>query len=232
MHPTDKTARIAGALYLALVVIAPFALIYVPSKLIVRGDATATAGNILAHEMLFRIGIVVDLIATVIFICLGIALYRLLRDVNRTQAWLMVAFVLVSSAVAFVTAVNELAALILFRGADFLSVFNKEQLNALGMLFLRVRGQDIAVNELFWGLWLFPFGVLVIQSRFLPRILGWWLILNGFAYVATSFTDLLAPQYSGAISKITLPAMLGEVAIMLWLLIKGANVKRLPAVAE
>jgi len=232
MHSTDKAARIAGAIYLSLVVFAPFSLIYVPNKLIVRGDATATAGNILTHEMLFRYGVFSDLIATVIFICLGIALYRLLRDVNRTQAWLMVSFVLVSSAVAFVNVVNELAAIILFQGGDFLSVFSKEQLNALGMLFIRVHGQGIRVNELFWGLWLFPFGVLVMQSRFLPRILGWWLILNGFAYVATSFTDLLAPQYSDLISKITFPAMLGEVAIMLWLVIRGANVKQLPAAAS
>jgi len=232
MHPTVKAARIAGAIYLSLVVIAPFALIYVPSKLIVRGDAATTAGNILAHQMLFRSAIVVDLIATVIFICLGVALYRLLRSVNQTQAWLMVAFVLVSSAVAFVNVVNELAALILFQGADFLSVFSKEQLNAMGMLFIRVHGQGIRVNELFWGLWLFPFGILVMRSRFLPRILGAWLILNGFAYVAMSFTDLLAPQYSDLVSKIAFPALLGEMAIMLWLVIMGANVKRLPAAAS
>src|SRR3974377_1596378 len=178
MHSTDKAARIAGAIYLSLVVFAPFSLIYVPNKLIVRGDATATAGNILTHEMLFRYGVFSDLIATVIFISLGIALYRLLRDVNRTQAWLMVSFVLVSSAVAFVNVVNELAAIILFQGGDFLSVFSKEQLNALGMLFIRVHGQGIRVNELFWGLWLFPFGVLVMQSRFLPRLLGWSMHTN------------------------------------------------------
>lgn len=229
MHPTVKAARIAGAIYLSLVVIAPFALIYVPNKLIVRGDATATAGNILAHEMLFRSAIVIDLISTVIFICLGLALYRLLCEVDRTQAGLMVAFVLVSSAIAFMDAVYELGAIILFQGGDFLSVFSKEQLNAMGMLFIRLHGQGIRVNELFWGLWLFPFGILVMRSRFLPRILGAWLILNGFAYVATSFTDLLAPQYSGLVSKISFPAMLGEIAIMLWLLIKGANVKELPA---
>lgn len=232
MHPTVKAARLAGAIYLSLVLIGPFALIYVPNKLIVRGDATATAGNILAREMLFRFGIIADLIATVIFICLGIALYRLLNGVNKTQAWLMVSFVLVSSAIAFMNAVNNLAALILFRGADFLSTFSKVQLESLGMLFIRLHGQGIVVNEMFWGLWLLPFGVLVFQSRFLPRILGIWLALNGFAYLAISFTDLLAPQYSDLLSKITFPAMLGEVAIMLWLLIRGANVRALPAAAS
>src|SRR5271157_4209922 len=99
MHPTDKAARVAGAVYLSMVLTAPFSLIYVPSKLIVRGDATATASNILAHETLFRFGIVADLISSVIFICLGIALYRLFSGVNKTLASLMVALVLVSAAV-------------------------------------------------------------------------------------------------------------------------------------
>lgn len=232
MHPTDKAARIAGAIYLSLVLTAPFSLIYVPNKLIVRGDAAATASNVLSHEMLFRVAIVGDLISTVIFICLGLALYRLFRGVNQMQAWLMLAFVLVSAAVAFSNGVNNLAAIILFRGGDFLSVFSKEQLNALGMLFIRNHGQGIRVNEMFWGLWLFPFGVLVIQSRFLPRILGWWLIVNGFAYLAMSFTDLLVPQYSALVSKITFPALLGEMAIMLWLVIKGAKVEGLAATAS
>ncbi len=232
MHPTDKAARVAGAIYLSLVVFAPFSLIYVPSKLIVRGDATATASNFLAHEMLFRYGIAADLISTVIFICLGIALYRLLRGVDQTQAWLMVAFVLVSSAVGFLNVLNNIAAFILFRGGAFLSVFQKPQLESLGMLFLRLHSQGIVIDEIFWGLWLLPFGVLVYKSGFLPRILGAWLILNGFAYVALSLTSLLAPQYDDVVSRVTFPILFGEMAIMLWLVIKGANVQRLPVPAS
>jgi len=232
MHPTDKAARVAGAIYLSLVAIAPFSLIYVPNKLIVHGDATATAANFLAHEMLFRYGIVVDLISTVIFICLGIALYRLLRGVNQTQAWLMVAFVLVSSAVGFMNVLNNIAAFTLFRGGEFLAVFEKPQLESLGMLFLRLHSQGIVIDEIFWGLWLLPFGVLVYQSRFLPRILGAWLILNGFAYVGLSLTALLAPQYNALVNRITFPILFGEIAIMLWLVIKGAKVHPLPAAAS
>ena len=228
MHPTDKTARIAGAIYLSMVVIGPFSLIYVPGKLIVKESAGATAANFLAHETLFRYGVVADLIGTVIFICLGIGLYRLLRGVNRTQAWLMVAFVLVSSAVGFLNVVNNIAAFTLFRGGEFLTVFQKPELESLGMLFLRLHHEGIVIDELFWGLWLFPFGVLVYQSRFLPRILGAWLILNGFAYVALSFTSLLAPQYIALVGRITFPILFGEMAMMLWLLIRGADVKALP----
>ena len=91
MHPTDKAARVAGAVYLSMVVTAPFSLIYIPSALFVRGNATATANNILAHETLFRLGIVADLITSVIFICLVLALSRLLSGVNKTSASLMVA---------------------------------------------------------------------------------------------------------------------------------------------
>ncbi len=231
MHPTAKAARVAGAIYLSLVVIAPFSLMYVPSKLIVRGNASVTAGNIVAHEMLFRFSIVADLISTVIFICLGIALYRLLNEVNRTQASLMMGFVLVSSAVGFMNVLNNIAALILFRGGDFLAVFQKPQLESLGMLFLRLHDHGIIIDEIFWGLWLLPFGALVMRSRFLPRILGAWLILNGFAYVALSVTGLLLPQYQGVVYHFIFPILFGEMAIMLWLLIKGARMERLPVPA-
>ena len=231
MHPTDKAARVAGAIYLLLVVTAPFSLMYVPSKLIVRGNATTTASNILAHEMLFRFSIVADLISTVIFICLGVALYRLLSELNKTQAWLMMALILVSSAVGFMNVLNNVAALILFRGADFLAVFQKPQLESLGMLFLRLHDHGIMMDEIFWGLWLLPFGLLVMRSRFLPRILGAWLIVNGFAYVALSFTSLLWPQHQGMVYRIIFPVLFGEMAIMLWLLIKGAKVDRLPVPA-
>src|SRR5438093_7163140 len=144
MNPTKQAARIAGAIYLSMVFTAAFSLIYVPSKLIVRGNAAATADNILAHETMFRLAIFGDLIGQVIFICLSIALYRLLSNVNKTWAALMVAFVLVSAAVGFLNTLNNIAALILFRGGDFLSVFDKAQLNALRYLLIRLPGQGLS----------------------------------------------------------------------------------------
>src|SRR5216683_4767330 len=116
MHPTDKAARVAGAVYLSMAVTAPFSLIYIPRTLIVRGNATATANNILAHETLFRLGIVADLVSSVIFIFLVLALYRLLSGVNKTHAFVMMAVVLVSVAVGFMNVLNNIAALTLFRG--------------------------------------------------------------------------------------------------------------------
>ena len=146
MHPLKKAARIAGAIYLSMVVTGPFSLIYVPNKLIVRGNATGTADSILAHETKFRLAILADLIGAVIFICLGIALYKLLSGVNRTWAGLMIAFVLVSAAVGFLNTLNNIAALTLFRGADFLAVFDKPQRDALAYLFVRLHSQGILIN--------------------------------------------------------------------------------------
>ena len=231
MHPTDKTARIAGALYLSMAIPAPFSLLYLPGKLIVPGNAAATASNILGSEALFRLGIVAELASAIIFLFLVMALYRLLSGVNQNHARLMVGLVLVSVAITFANMVNNIAALILARGADFLSVFDKPQREALALLFLRLHGQGNLVNQIFWGLWLLPFGVLVMRSRFLPRILGVLLIVNGVAYVVISLTSLLLPRYGNVIFNASLPALLGELWIMLWLVIKGVNVQRLPAAA-
>jgi len=233
MHPTDKAARVAGLLYPLMGIPAVFSFFYVPRKLIVPGNATATANKILASEMLFRLGIVAWLIAAVFFLFLVMALYRLLSGVNKNHARLMVGLVLVSVAITFANALNNISALTLFRGADYLSVFDKPQREALAMLFLRLHGQGLAVNDIFWGLWLFPFGLLVMRSRFLPRILGLLLIVNCFAYVAISVTSLLLPAYGNVVFRASMPALLGELWIMLWLLIKGANVQRLaPAAAS
>ena len=127
------------------------------------------------------------------------------------------------SAIDFLIVLNDAAVLILVRGADFLSVFDKPQRDALAMLFLRIHGQGILAAEIFWGLWLFPLPILVYRSRFLPRFLGVWLIINGFAYVAISLTGLLLPQYEDMISNIAFPALTGELVFVLWLLIKGAK---------
>jgi hypothetical protein len=232
MHPIKKTARIAGAIYLSMVITGPFSLIYVPGKLIVQGNATATAANVLAHDTMFRLAIVAGLFGQIIFICLAVALYRLLGDVSKNWARLMVGLVLVSAAVGFVDELNNLGARILFRGGEFLSVFDRAQLDALGMLFIRLHGQGIMIAEIFWGLWLFPFGLLVFRSRFLPRWIGVWLMINCFGYVILSMTSLFFHAYTDKLFLWLQPVLFGELAIMLWLLIRGAKVPplELPAV--
>src|SRR5690348_12623919 len=231
MHPTNKAARIAGAVYLSFVLTAPFSMLYVPGKLIVSGNAAATAENILAHETMFRMSIFGDLIGQVIFICLGVAFYHLLSEVNKTWALLMLGFVITSAAVCFLNVINDLAALILFRGGEFLSVFDKPQREALAMLFLRLYGHGQFIAEIFWGLWLFPLGLLIYRSGFIPRLIGGWLMVNCFGWLALSFTALFFKQNYNALFGYMQPVLFGEMALMLYLLVRGANVKMLPVEA-
>ena len=230
MTTLSRNARIAGLLYLTLLT-APLRLIYIPSKLIVHGNAAATAANIGAHETLFRLGILSDLFTAVMGIFLTLALYRLFKGVDQFLAALMVILgALMVTPIYFLNTLNDAATLLLVRGADFLSAFDKPQREALAMFFLRLHGHGVLVNEVFWGLWLFPFGLLVYKSRFLPRILGVWLVLNCFAYVAQSIVGIVWPQYLDAVSNYAFPVMFGELAIMLWLVIMGAK-ERQPVAA-
>lgn len=224
MTSTNRDARIAGFLYLLITFAAPLRLIYIPSILFVHGNATATASNIAAHETLFRFGIVGDLFCGTLCIFIALALYRLFKGVDQSLAVLMVIFGgVLPAAIDFFVVLSDAAALILVRGADFLSVFNKPQQDALAFLFLRMHDQEILAAEIFWGLWLFPLAILVYRSRFLPRFLGVWLIINGFAYLAMSLTGLLLPHSADLVAKITFPALLGELAFELWLVIMGAK---------
>lgn len=231
MNSSRNPGRVAGFLYLLLLA-APLRLVYIPSKLFVHGDATATANNILAHETLFRLGILGDLFCGTVLIFLVLAFYRLFQGVDQYLAVLVIILGgVLPAAIDFFNVLNDAAALILVRGADFLSVFDKPQRDALAMLFLRLHGQEVVAAEILWGLWLFPLGILTYRSRFLPRFLGVWLIINGFAYLLASFTGLLLPQYEVRVSNYAFPALFGELALMLWLVIKGAKPKAVDAAA-
>ncbi len=223
MSSAENPGRFAGLLYVLASIVGFFAMGYVPGKLIVHGNAAATASNIAAHETLFRLGIAAQLIGQAGFIFVALALYDLLKGVNRRHASLMVTLIVVSIPIAFLNELNSIAALILVRGADFLSTFEKPQRDALAMLFLNLHGQGLVAAEIFWGLWLFPLALLVYRSRFLPRFLGVWLALAGFAWVILSLTGVLLPQYYDKVFTYTQPAVFGELAFMFWLLIKGAR---------
>ena len=233
MSSTRNPGRVAGFWYLLLVVIGPLRLIYIPGKLFVKGNAAATVNNIAVHEWLFRFGIVGDLLCGVILIFLTLAFYRLFKQVDQYLAVLVVIFGGVMPAVIdFVGVVSDAAALMVVRGADFLSAFDKPQRDALAMLFLKLRDHQNTAAEILWGVWLFPLAVLVYRSRFLPRFLGVWLVINGFAYVIMSFTGELLPQYQGKVFIFSQPALFGELALMLWLVIKGAKPQPLDAAAS
>jgi hypothetical protein len=216
-------ARVAGLLYLALAFFGAFGILYVRSALVVPGDAAATAGNILRSETLFRIGFVSDLIGQTIFIFLVLALYRLLKPVDRAQALLMVILALVAVPIAMLNLVNQAAALVLVGGADYLAVFDPAQRAALALLFLELQGHGVSIAQIFWGLWLFPLGYLVFRSGFLPRLLGLLLMIGCFGYLVDFFTGSLLPDSGMTVSQFT---FIGELLLPLWLLIKGVNVER------
>ena len=224
MRVTRNPGRVAGFWYLLLIIVGPLRLIYIPSKLFVQGNAAATVNNIAAHEMLFRLGIASELAGAIILIFLTLAFYRLFVGVDRTLAVLVVVFGGVMPAVIyFVGVVDDFGTLIVVRNADFLSVFDKAQRDALAMLFLKLRDSQNTAAEVLWGVWLFPLAVLVYKSKFLPRFLGVWLAIGGLAYVSLSIAGTLWPQYQGAVFVFSQPATFCEIALTLWLLIKGAN---------
>ena len=223
MNPTRNPGRFAGSLYLLFSIVGFFAMMYVPSKLIVHGNAAATASNIAASETLFRLGIAAQLVCHAGFIFVVLALYDLLKGVNRRHASLMVILLVVQIPIAFLNELNSIAALFLVRGADFLSVVEKPQRDALAMLFLNLHFEGLVVDEIFMGLWLLPLALLVYRSRFLPRFLGVWLALGGLSWVILSLTEVLSPQYYDKVSTYSQPAAFGEIAFMLWLVIKGAR---------
>jgi len=197
---------------------------YVGRILVVRDDAVATIHNMAAHELLFRFGIASDLIAGLGCLLAALALYELLKGVDRRLGVLMVVLGgLMPCVLAFVNVLNDCGAIVIARGEPFVSLLDKPQQAALAALFLRIHDHGFLINEVFAGLWLFPFGLLVLRSGFLPRILGLLLIVSGFGYLAISGTGLLLPLYVERVSMIASPALLGEGGIILWLLFKGAQ---------
>ena len=222
VYSVKKTARLAGLLYLIWIITGLYAMFYIPSQINMRTDAVTTAQNILSNEFLFRISILNDLISSAIWVVLVLVLYRMLKPVNERQAKLMVALVIVQIPAVFIMEAFNITSLMILKG-EILKTFELSQRQDLATLFLKINEYGVLALELFWGLWLFPLAILVDKSRFLPRFLGIWLIIDGFALLVLSFTSLLLPQYKDIVYKIVFPAMLGEFAFMLWLLIKGAK---------
>ena len=218
-HSSIKsTARTAGGLYLAVALFAAFGNMYVPSVLVVRGDAVATARNIATSELLFRTGILAHLISQIIFIFLVLTLYRLLKTVNKNHAVVMVVLALVGVPMASLNEATRLTVLQLVGSAQT-GASSAAQLQSQAMQFLDTWGNGIHVTLAFWGLWLLPLGLLVFRSGFLPKLLGILLVVSGAGYVIDAGMQLLLPGVA-ALSQFT---FVGELLFLLWLLVKGVN---------
>jgi hypothetical protein len=212
-----RTARLAGWLYLALIPFSVLGFFYVPSVLIVPGDAATTSRNILASELLFRTGTVSWLVGHIILIFLALVLYRLFKPVNNDHAVLMVVLALLCVPIVFLNEVNSLAVLHLLKSSP-----SDPQVHAQVMLFLDMRQSGILFAQVFFGLWLFPLGRLMYRSGFLPWVLGVLMLIAAAAYLMDAITQLLFPGFP-TISQFT---FIGELLFPLWLVIKGVNVER------
>jgi hypothetical protein len=227
MTTIRQQARAAGRLYLLLAISAPLGLLYVPARLIVRGNATATADNIRASPWLLHAGIASELFHQAVVIFVAMALYRLFKPVDETRAKLVVILgALVSVPIAFLNVLNEVAALSLVGGAGYLSVFDKPQLDALAYLFMHLHGRGLTIASIFWGLWLFPLGSLAIRSGFIPRILGVLLMAAGVGYLAAASATLVVPRYAAVVERIAAPLYFAELPFIVWLVGWGARTGR------
>jgi hypothetical protein len=217
-----SVARMAGLIYLVLIVSGIFGLVYMPATLIDWSNPLATVTQIKAQEMFFRLGVVADVICFVCFIFLPLVLYKLLAWVNREAAILMVVLALISIPLTLVNLVKLIDVLTLLSGHTYLAAIDGAQLHAQVMYLLVSFNNNTLIANIFWGAWLFPFGYLVVMSGILPRVLGGLLILGGLGYLAEFimkfiFSQELVPFWIG------LPGTLGEFGICLWLLIMGAR---------
>jgi hypothetical protein len=222
MDANNKTARLAGLLYLMTVFTGIFSLIVVPSRVGMHGDASSAVTNIVTNESLFRLGIAFGALGYVAFLILPLVLYKLLSPVNRSMAVLVVALAVACVPIYFVALANQMDILSLVDGDKYKQLFTPDQLRGKVMLLMDAYNNRVFISEIFWGLWLLPFGYLVFKSGFLPKILGILLMMGCFSYLVSYFAQIVFP-HTTIPSFVMLPATFGEIGICLWLLIVGVR---------
>lgn len=219
--PITAAARLAGVWYLILAIFGAFAEFGVRQRLIVAGDAAATAQNLLAHANLFRFGIVAELLGQVVFVLVVFALYDLLKVVHRRWAVLMVVFVLLAVGITVLNLVHQAAALMVLDGGLGTAAFEPAQREALASLFLDLQAFGYkVVAQVFFGLWLLPLGALIVRSGFIPKVVGAFLMLAGVGYLVDVVLAAMLPDVGFVLSEYT---FVGEVLLLGWLLVKGVD---------
>lgn len=228
MNSSKNTTRLPGLLYFLSAVTGGFGLFYIRTYVIVLGDATATAANIMASEFLFRAAIVGTLFSQVFLFFFGLTLFRLFKKAHEVLATVFLTSIMMTVGIAVVNQLNNFGALLVLSHADYLKVFNPEQLNAMALTLLRLANSPgQALLEIFWTPYYFSFGLLVFKYRFLPRVLGILLMTMSVGFAINVSTKFLIPQFHPAMFTqlaMTLGA-LGGIPAILWLLIKGAKVE-------
>ena len=225
--PPRALSRIGGVLYLIIIVLGFFNEAYVRNKIIVSGDAAATAANLRSFESLWRFGIAAEFFMLICAISLTLIFFILLRPVNRELAWLAVFFNLVSVAVEASVQLYLLGALFPLGQAEYLKAFKPEQLYAMATLSVKSHGYGFGVALIFFGCVCLLLGYLIFKSGYLPRTVGILMQLAGLSYLIDSFALILSPSFANQIfPAILVPAFIGESSLCLWLLVKGVNVEK------
>jgi len=220
-------ARVGGLLYLAIILLGLFGEMFVRATLVVSGDATATANNILASDLLWRAGIVGDLLMQVCDLPVIVVLYLLLRPVSKSLSLLATLINLVQTAVLVSNKLNLLFPLFLQADASYLGAFSPEQLHVLSYLAIKAHGFGFSIGLIFFGFACLVRGYLIFKSGYLPRTLGVLILVAGLCYLTNSFALLLAPSFAASIVPgILVPAFIGELALCLWLIFKGVDTEK------
>ena len=220
----QKIARITGALYLIIIVCGVYSGVFIRDQLVVTGDATATASNILASEWLYRVGFAADSIMLLSDVAIAILFYVLLKPVSKTLALTAAAFRLTQAAVLGFNLLNYYAALLLLNGVGYTTSFNTEQLNTLALLFIDMHSHGYDLGLIFFGLSSIILGYLIIKSNYFPAILGYGLIAAAIVYLLGSYVNFLFPEYLSLIKPFYIIPLVAELSLCLWLLIKGIRV--------
>jgi hypothetical protein len=221
-----RQARIAGGFYLINIATGIFAILFVRAAMFVHGDAAATAANILAHQMRFRLGFVSELITCLTNVPLSILFYFLLRVVNQKLALAMVFFDIVVTAIEATVLLNHFAPLLILQGGPYAAAFRPEQLQAQAYLALQLQDIGLDISLAFFGFDCLVTAYLICKSTFLPGILGVLLAIEGVGYLINSFTLFLAPALQARIFPYFVATGLAELALALWLLVMGVNVMK------
>jgi len=219
-----RYARAGGVLYLVIIVTALFAEAFVRDRLIVSGDAAATAGKILAWPMLFRLGLAADMVNCVLDVVVAVILYALLKPVDRNLALLAALLRVAADAILGLAGLFQMASIAILGGADYLRAFDQRQLQSLAYLSLQLHGKGYGISLIFFGLGCGILGYLVYRSGYLPRFIGVLLVIAGVGYMLNSFAGIVLPQLAASAFPWTLlPGFFAEIALGLWLLLKGVN---------
>ena len=226
LKESKKTARVAGIWYLVLAICSGATWMYL-NRTFVPENAALTARNISSTEFQYILSIIASITGQIAFVFVALYLYRLLKNVNMTQARFMITLVFISVALMFVNILFQTGSLVILERTGYFAAFTKDQVAELSTLLLHLNLIGVYIADLFWGLWLFPLAYLAYRSGLFPEFISYALVLSGIGYITDSFSFIINQELHSILRNyLSIPEALGEVILLLWLLIKGVSVRK------